>query len=155
MLHGIGVDDLQVILDKHGIQSNVSIDLCHQVLCHHVLNRHCAKADGEQCHHIVGHFQPGTIAQHLSSMMLDIISKPDFPLDVIQTICAGLSYHYSDVGKHPYLKCELQKRHSQLLTHYVEAPVNFFKHFEQSTKMELLAHAGAHGLLCLGSTDEI
>ena len=59
------------------------------------------------------------------------------------------------MGKHPYLKCELQKRHSQLLTCRVEVPVNFVKHFECSTKMELLAHVGVHGLSCLGSSDEI
>jgi hypothetical protein len=33
--------------------------------------------------------------------------------------------------------------------------VDFFKHFERSTKMELLTHAGAHGLSCSGTTDEI
>ena len=83
VLRGVGLDDLRVILDKHGLQSSMPIDLCRQALCHHVLNGHCAKADGEQCHCIVGCFQPGTLAPCLSSAMLDIISKPDFPLDVI------------------------------------------------------------------------
>jgi hypothetical protein len=155
VLHGVGLDDLRVILDKHGLQSSMPIDLCRQALCHHVLNGHCAKADGEQCRCIVGHFQPGALAPRLSSAMLDIISKPDFPLDVIRTICGGLGFHYSSVGERPCLKCELQKRHSQLLTRRAEAPVNFFKHFERSTKMEFLAHAGAHGLSCSGSTDDI
>ena len=49
----------------------------------------------------------------------------------------------------------MQKRHSQLLAHGANAPVNFFKHFECAMKWELLAHAGAHGLSCSGSMDEI
>lgn len=83
VLHGVGLDDLWVILNEHGIQPNVLIDLCCQALCHHILNGHCAKADREHCHLIVGHFPPGIVAQCLSSTMLDIILKPDFPLDVI------------------------------------------------------------------------
>lgn len=59
------------------------------------------------------------------------------------------------MGEHLYLTCELQKRHSQLLTHHVEAPVDFFKHFDHSTETELLAYAGTHGLSCSGSTDEM
>jgi hypothetical protein len=105
VLHGVGLDDLRVILNEHGVQSNVSIDLCRQAFCHHVLNGHCVKADGEQCHLIVGRFSPGVVAQRLSSAMLDIISKPDFPLDVIRTICAGLGYQYSGVGERLYLTC--------------------------------------------------
>jgi hypothetical protein len=155
VLRGVGLDGLRVILNEHGIQPHMSVDLCRQALCHHILNGLCGKADGEQCRPIVGRYHPCAVAQHLSSALLDIISNPNFPLDVIRTICAGLGYHYSGVGERQYLKYEVQKRHSQLLTHSVNAPVDFFKRFERATKQELLAHAGAHGLTCSGSTDEI
>jgi hypothetical protein len=48
ILHGVKIDDLRVILNKHGIQSNMSIELSRQTLCHHILSGHCVKADGEQ-----------------------------------------------------------------------------------------------------------
>jgi hypothetical protein len=99
VLRGVGVDDLQVILEKHGIQSDMTIELCCQALCHHILNGLCSKADGEECRLIVGCYQPGIVAQCLSSALLDLVSKPDFPLDVIHTVCAGLGYCYSGVGE--------------------------------------------------------
>jgi hypothetical protein len=117
VLCGVGVDDLRAILEKHGVEFNMTIDLCRRALCHHILNGLCAKGDGEECRLIVGRYQPHIVGQHLSSALLDLISKPDFPLDVICTVCAGLGYCYSGVGERQYLKCALQKRHDRLFTH--------------------------------------
>jgi hypothetical protein len=155
VLRGLGVDDLRAILEKHAIKFDMTIDHCRRALCHHILNGLCGKGDGEQCRLFVGRYQPHIIAQRLSSVLLDLISKPEFPLDVIRTVCAGLGYRYSGVGERLYLKRELLKRHDRLLTHSTETPIDFFKHFERITKTDLLAQAGAHGLSCSGSTDEV
>ena len=83
VLCGVGLDGLWVILNEHGIQPHMSVNLCHQSLCHHILNGLCGKANGEQCRPIVGCYHPSAVAQHMSSALLDIISNINFPLDVI------------------------------------------------------------------------
>ncbi|KAF8227938.1 hypothetical protein L208DRAFT_1379572 [Tricholoma matsutake] len=83
VLYGAGIDDLQATLDKHGIhyEYNPLSDSCQQLLCHHILNGMCAKADGKHCQAIAGHYWSGKLAQLLSSTFLDAISEPNFPLD--------------------------------------------------------------------------
>ena len=65
---------------------------------------------------IAGHYWSGALAELMSSALLDVISEPNCPLDVIQAVCAGLGLHYSGMGEQPYLKAELSRRHNHLLS---------------------------------------
>jgi hypothetical protein len=78
-----------------------------------------------------------------------------FPLPVLRKLCSALGYHHHGIGEHTHLIDDLQKWHSVLVAAPVDSPFDFFRHFEQASKLDLSAQAGAHGLSCAGSTDVI
>lgn len=155
-LRGLSHHALESMLFNHNIPCcGLSYDLCHQVLCHHILNGMCALSQGSLCVIFSGSCSVKNLAQSVGVQLLNIVCEPSFPLNLLHDICLGLGFHSSGPGEHLYLINELQNYCDRLFSDHTEDPPTFLIQLESATKSELLARAAAHGITCCGTTDAI
>jgi hypothetical protein len=95
-LHGASPHLMQNMLASHCIPfSGLSYNLCHQALCHHLINGLCACGSGSLCALVSGGLPPLSFALLVGEKILEVVSDPLFPLQILQQIALGLGFHSS------------------------------------------------------------
>ena len=147
---------LQDILASHCIPfSGLSYDSCREALSHHMLNGLCARRHGSLCSLVSGVLHPGPFTILVTQTVLQVVTQPSFPLNILRQICLGLGFRSSGARERSELITLFQQHAQGLESAKPGDPSDFFVRLESATKGDLLARAAAHGLPCAGTLADI